>query len=277
MTNITQTPRRVHISAYPGERYLYFDRVLDSLSKLPNVQISYSEKPTDGQNDLPSDTSALVILASERYFTAKNSGYNSEYIKAKERGLLVLPLLFDTGIINLLNTRCGKTQYILASGDFQSALSALNSKLSEGFPSNEHSKPCIFVSYRKKDRALLDELVLQIEKYTDSKNISIWYDSSITPGDNYAAEIDNALTNCKLFILLVSPSLLEKDNFVMRYEYPKAKQLGKKIIAVEGKKTERKALAKYFPDLPCPVNFRQFGAIEAQINKLFKVNLLQED
>ncbi len=262
-------PLRVHLSACPSERYLYFDRVCEYIMALDGVELSYSASPIDGEPQFPSDARVLVILASERYFTSKNSGYVSEYLNAKEHSALVIPMLFDGHIVNLLNTRCGKTQYIAVNNNLDNALKLLGDKLmSLTEQIGALSSPGVFISYRKKDRAALLQLLDVISGIEGAKELVVWYDGDITPGDNYEREISSALEGCELFVLLVTPALLEDNNFVMRCEYPYAKQLGKKIIAVEAEKTCRKLLEEKYPDIPKPVNIKQIGAIRSALLKL---------
>ncbi len=124
---------KVHISACPSERYLYFDKVQSYLSALKGVEVSFCLSPLDGENNLPNDATHLVILATEKYFTTKNSGYLSEYLKASERGIVVIPLLFEEGIINLINTRFKKTQHISMFNSFEEGLQKLSLKLTENY------------------------------------------------------------------------------------------------------------------------------------------------
>ncbi len=236
---------------------------------IDGVEISYTARPSASGCELPTDTDVLVILATERYFTSRTSGYSSEYLYAKERGITVIPLLLEDGIINLINTRCDKSQYIEASASLDDALSALRSRilslnLSEA-PEHRHR---IFISYRKKDAEALRLLVDALESIPVSNDLSFWYDAAISPGENYEERITDALCGCDIFILLVTPSLLEADNFVMCNEYPMARRLGKRILPLEAVKTDRRALRELFSGLPDPIPLKQIRAIEAELLRL---------
>ncbi len=262
---------RVHLSANPSERYLYFDKVYDCLSALDSIEMSFCPCPDDSSNDLPDGVKTLVILTSEKYFTAQNSGYISEYLKAKEKGTEVIPLLFDENIINLLNTRCGKTQYISVGQSLDTALAVLSQRLVSKAPAENSELPQVFISYRKEDRAELNKLLDIMAEFKCRDKFSVWFDGDILPGDRYEQKITSALKKSELFILLVTPNLLKENNFVKRVEYPAARALNKKIIAVEAVKTNRKELSECFPRLSNPVTLKQCGAIEAELLKSLKM------
>ncbi len=69
---------KVHISAYPSERYLYFEAVQKFLSTLHGVEVSFCLCPADDENN-----------------------------------------------INLINTRCKKTQHISMCHNFEDGLKNL--------------------------------------------------------------------------------------------------------------------------------------------------------
>ena len=76
----------------------------------------------------------------------------------------------------------------------------------------------IFLSYRKKDRKYAQELMKLIHSNPLCRDIAIWYDEFLTPGEDYNRNIENALSKSKMFILVVTPCLLEESNYVMRVE-----------------------------------------------------------
>jgi len=74
-----------------------------------------------------------------------------------------------------------------------------------------------------------------------------------------------ALKESDFFILLVTPSLLEEGNYVMRAEYPTAKKMNKMILAIEALKTDREELFHKYPDLRSCVSIRQPDALYAKL------------
>ena len=257
---------RVHISAHPADRYLYFDKVLAALKTVDGCLVSYSQNPRDGADDLPKDTEMLVILATEQYFTWQNSGFESECLMAKSRGVRILPLMLQAHIVDLVNMRCSKTQYIDATENFAFSLDALCAFIRNPVPRVvDESLPSVFISYRRQEKDALRQLVRIIETAPNAESFTPWYDELISPGDNYSHAIMKALKESDFFILLVTPSLLEEGNYVMRSEYPTAKKMKKTIMAIEAVKTDREALFQKFPDLRACVNIKQPDALYSKL------------
>ncbi|MCR4671745.1 MAG: TIR domain-containing protein [Lachnospiraceae bacterium] len=126
----------------------------------------------------------------------------------------------------------------------------------------------IFVSYRKKDFRLVEKLSNYIHEDERLTDIAVWWDSQLVPGENYNEDIDNALHDSRVFVLLITPSILEPGNYVQRIEYPTAIESNKLIIPVEAVKTDRDQLALDFPDLPEVIDL-------TTLKKLSKAEYLQ--
>ena len=77
----------------------------------------------------------------------------------------------------------------------------------------------IFVSYSHADRDWLDRLRTHLAPYVRGEGLDLWDDTKITPGSNWAVEIDEALGKARVAVLLVSPDFLASE-FVARVELP---------------------------------------------------------
>jgi TPR repeat protein len=128
----------------------------------------------------------------------------------------------------------------------------------------------IFLSYRKKDRHLANELMKRIHSYPEFRDIAIWYDEFLTPGEHFNDSIQTAFDESDLFVMAVTPSLLEpspdaqgkmQDNYIVRIEYPMAKASGKPILPVEMVPTDRNSLELKYESLPHCTNHRDAAAL----------------
>ena len=62
------------------------------------------------------------------------------------------------------------------------------------------------------------------------------------------------IQQCDAFIILITPNLLEEDNYVMNYEYPLAIRMRKRIIPIQVVETDRDRLLYHYKNIPNPIN-----------------------
>ncbi len=99
----------------------------------------------------------------------------------------------------------------------------------------------IFISYAKNDtRQLTKELASQLESLP---NITVWWDQTLRAGDSWAAQIQDEIKRCDLFIVLLSPDVNRSrtgkhgGSFVLK-EINYAQNLDKTILPVMAQTTE---------------------------------------
>ena len=98
----------------------------------------------------------------------------------------------------------------------------------------------------------------------------VWYDEYLVPGENFNDAIRSALEKGRLFVLVVTPSLLEKDNYVMLHEYPAAKESGKPILPAQMVKTDREKLEACYKEIPDSVDVRDGESWEQAAVRYFR-------
>ena len=91
----------------------------------------------------------------------------------------------------------------------------------------------IFLSYRKMDRVLAARLMKLIHEIPQMRDVAIWYDEFLVPGEDFNDTIAAALKKSALFAMAVTPNLLEEGNYVLSTEYPEAIKAGKTIMAAQ--------------------------------------------
>jgi small GTP-binding protein len=78
----------------------------------------------------------------------------------------------------------------------------------------------IFISYSHKDEVFKDELVTMLTGLQNRGIVDTWQDRRIEPGDEWNKSIQNAMNECDLALLLVSPDYIA-SRFIQQEEQPK--------------------------------------------------------
>lgn len=112
----------------------------------------------------------------------------------------------------------------------------------------------IFPSYRQKDRKYAQELMRLIHKDDSRRNIAIWYDEYLVPGENFNKAISDSIRKSDLFAMVITPNILTENNYVIEYEYLYASNLKKSIFPAELVPTAKNELQNCFPGIPETVN-----------------------
>ena len=208
---------------------------------------------------------------------------DSDIAYAKQKNIPILPFMMESGIdeIYARPEKFGERQYLSPYSTDTSEIrydDKLKSYLESVLISDEMAKRVraafdayIFLSYRKKDRRYANELMRIIHKNPECRDIAIWYDEFLTPGESFQENIQKALKKSKLFALLVTPNLLEepdgKPNFIMKEEYPSAVKYAMNILPAEMKTTDHEELQKKFPGIP--------DCIDPKADEVFRETLIR--
>ena len=175
----------------------------------------------------------------------------------------MMPLILEEGLSKEFNNICGHIQYL---EDFEdnigSNLEEKIIKFHKGIvPDKEFEKWIrshfvnkVFISYRRKDKDLIHQVLDPIRNDDDLYDVSIWYDEFLTLGGKYDPEIDKHIKESNIFILLVTNSLFEKGNYIIENEYPLAKRMNKVIIPIYVDSYDESLYKQYFFELDKPIH-----------------------
>ena len=97
--------------------------------------------------------------------------------------------------------------------------------------------------------------------------MAIWYDEFLTPGEDFTKAIASALQKSSLFALVVTPNLVNEENYVMTTEYPAARREQKPILPVELVHTDPKALEAHYAEFPGCIDGKNLPALSASLLK----------
>ena len=288
--SLPQGKPRVYLAIDPEHRPL-LDTLAAEILGCVNAAVFYlSDEPfsLDEHFEQLKEMNLFVFAVTERFFDEGSFPLFQELPFAKENRLTVLPLMLETGLDASFNEAFGSLEYLdrtsidktvrpyreKLSGYLSSVLvsDALAARVREAFDSY------IFLSYRKKDRRAAKELMEKIHENEKCRDVAIWYDEFLTPGENFNDAIADALKKSDVFALAVTPNLINETNYVMTTEYPMAKKEGKPILAAELVPTDKDALNTLYDGIPNTVDVKEEALFDSLLLDILEnVPLRQND
>ncbi|MBR3299603.1 MAG: TIR domain-containing protein [Clostridia bacterium] len=275
--------QRVYFTCHPEDHARYFERISGDILKVQRCAVFYNldeGEYEDAETDL-AQMNLFVIPVTTRLLTKPCRTVKFDIPFAKEHHIPILPLMMESGLDELYERVFGDLHYLDPNARDDTARSfeekfknyitsvligdELAEKIRKAFDAY------IFLSYRKKDRRYANELMRLIHKNEFCRDIAIWYDEFLTPGEGFNEAIAAALERSKLFALVVTPSLLELNdlglpNYVMKEEYPAARRSGKKVLPAEMEETDGKALSGKFDGIGSTVKKEDEAALSAALH-----------
>lgn len=283
---------RVYFACHPDDFNKYFKKVCKDIFKTQDCAIYYTKSMSKSIPDLYSEIglgrmNLFVIPITYKLLAEKNRAmdFDFKYATDKNVSIPILPIMMESGIDSLYVEKFGNRQYFCPLTKDFTAISYeeklkkyLSSVLLDDGTIERIRKAFdayIFLSYRKKDRNHANELMKLIHKIPRYRDIAIWYDEFLTPGENFNENIEKALDNSKLFTLLVTPNLVNEENYVQSIEYPLAQKNKKKILPTEVVDTDKKLLSELYPNIPECINGNNKIELDKGIYEALKTVSLQ--
>lgn len=283
---------RVYFCAHHDDYKRYFDAISDEILKISDCAIWFDIEPLEKYDEeLFLDLLQMqlfVMPVTTKLLTENNRAIDVELNFAIQNNIPVLPLMQEEGLDELFYQKFGDMQYLMKGSNDITELpydEKLKKYLSSILVGDELAAKIraafdayIFLSYRKKDRKYAQELMKLVHKNDFCRDIAIWYDEFLTPGESFNDSICDALKKSSLFALAVTPNLINEQNYVMTTEYPMAMEEGKDILPVEMVKTSYDELQRMYNDIPqCISKDNENELSEALANNLKRIALSKND
>lgn len=265
---------RVCFSCHPADFRVFFPEVTEELLQISNCAIYYyEEEPLQDQEYFLnlSQMQLLVIPVTARLLTTPCRTINVDLPFALEHHIPVLPLIQEPGLDRLFSEKFDSMQYLDRTSRDATAISyrkkladflgsvlmgdTLSEKIRDAFSAY------IFLSYRKKDRKYAQALMQLIHRNEAFRDIAIWYDEFLVPGEDWSDSIQQAMEKSQVFALTVTPNLVNEENYVMSTEYPMALQANIPIVAAELVPTDPELLCRMYRAYPGSVDPRDQDAL----------------
>ncbi len=215
-----------------------------------NIAIYYDE---DGQTErIPDETildmNFVIVLLTEQTFNTDNDITNRVIPISIKNRIPILPIGITkevgpkmTGYCEQMGIQSLDVLFPNSEDDteigFKTKLENwLKSKLVTGDKSQRIMSNFLisaFISYRKKDRRILLDIIDSINRKEKCREVQIWFDEFLTPGEGYDEEIQKMIDDSSIFIFLLTEHMIEEDNYALREELERAIETEKEIIVVD--------------------------------------------
>lgn len=265
--------QKVYFCGLPDDYDKYLDSMSDEIFKNhKNVDIIYLKRPeyeVTGYDKLflstiIEDVQLIMFPVTHDLLSMENMVIKSVIPLALKNNIPLLPIMTEPGLEAEFNAVCGDIQ-LMSKFNCDDKVASYDEKLEHFLSSvlfddslikqiRQAFNAYIFLSYRKKDREYAKEIMHLIHQNAFCRDIAIWYDEYLVPGERFNNAIMEACNKSQLFALVVTPSLLEKPNYVMDVEYPYAVDHKKSILPIIAKETNLKNLNECYNEIPLPVS-----------------------
>lgn len=267
---------RVYILCHRHDFALWFQLICDDVFRHAKCAVFYeNDRESDFDSELESnikDMQLIIAVVTRKFLTDSNDrAFFQDFAWALKNRLPILPIcvepslgsMFDDAVEQLGVRECA-IQYLdrtLDTGTEVPYDDKLGKRLESTLVGDELAKQIrsafaayIFLSYRKVDRMHARQLMKQIHSMEEYRDLAIWYDEFLIPGEEWRDGIKDAMAKSELMVLAVTPSLLEKPNYIVDHEYPDAVNMNKEILPVELVKTDIELLQRMYEDMPAPID-----------------------
>lgn len=267
--NSTPTRKpRVYFFSHPRDFDRYLDPICKDILEISNCAIWYKSDPNSficTDTELTLGQMQLVVIPVTRLLLSDESVLRSEEFRFFfEKHIPILPVMQEINLSDPYRAVFQNRQY-LSKFEIESNSIPYAKKMENFLRSvlirdemadrvraefNTH----VFVSYRKIDRAYANEFMRLLHEQEAFEDVGIWYDEFLTPGENFNDEIENAISKCNVFSLVITPNTVKENNYITETEYPLAIANGKVVFPAVFVHTDKRLIEEKFGNMTVPVD-----------------------
>lgn len=283
---------KVYFCCHPDDFDQYFDEFTKLILSKHNCSVWYvTQNEIEDEEALLDDLGLMqlfVVPVTKKLLFTENRACDLEIQFAIKKNIPILPLFQESGLEEMFNLKCGDIQ-CLSEFDMHSPMMSYGEKLDNYLSKIISSRETdtrieaefnlrIFLSYRKKDRKYVNQLIKEIHKIDFCEDAVIWYDEFLEIGEHFNALIESELLRCDVFVLAVTPSLCEKSNYIQITEYPMAQNAKKIILPIELVPTDKDQIKSMYKDIPECINALDENGIAHSLKSVMrKLNRIDKE
>lgn len=256
--------RNILIICHPQQIQSYLAQLKDYIWKrFTNITIWQTNSGIGDWNQLLKEIDqmdAVICFITELLVSTPNVIGDRLLPAIIEKKCPLLPLVDDENLEQIFDKKYGHIHFAKRKDKYKIRFDAIDEFIN-GLPKSEekrnqwfeisqreieHFSQSYFISYRKVDGKYIDALQHQIHKEAALVDTQLWYDSYLSLGENYDENLIAIIEKCTAVILVITPHLLEPNNYVSRIEIPFAKKLGKPVIGILVEETDLNAISDMY-------------------------------
>lgn len=259
-TNGNSSPydkQQVFFACHPDDFAVCFDKISQMILKIFDCAIWYCRDENIDKKDLffRLDSMQLIVIpVTKKFLAKKNRARDIDLPYALEKHIPVFPLIEECGATEKFAEIFGNLHYLDKNScdittltyeeKVQKFLSLILLDSEEIKKVQDAFYARIFLSYRKKDRAYANEIMKIIHDIPFCRDIAIWYDEYLVPGEDFNYAILDKIKKSDLFTLCVTENILNDNNYIQKIEYPKAREFSVPIFPIIAEEIQREKLKK---------------------------------
>lgn len=252
--------RNVLIICHPQQIPYYLSQVKDFIWKrFTNITIWQTNSEIGDRNQLLKEVDemdAVICFITELLVSTPNKISDDLLPAVVEKKCPFLPIVDGENLKQIFNQKYGHIHFAKNKEKWKIRFDVIE-KFIKGLPASEekrnrwfelsrkdieHFSQSYFISYRKVDGKYIDYLQHRIHEESSLVDAQLWYDSYLVHGEDYDKNLKKIIEKCSAVILVITPNLLEPDNYVLRIEIPFAKECGKPVIGILMEETDLRAI-----------------------------------